>query len=85
MIIIETQAVGPFHKNGFVVACPRTRQGVIIDPGDEASFGATLISALTDSERRAVRIARGRERARSYSWEATARQTFELLRSIRDR
>jgi glycosyltransferase involved in cell wall biosynthesis len=57
----------------------------IIDPGDEASFGATLISALTDSERRAVRIARGRERARSYSWEATARQTFELLRSIRDR
>jgi len=57
----------------------------IIDPDDEASFGATLISALTDSERRAVRIARGRERARSYSWEATARQTFELLRSIRDR
>jgi hydroxyacylglutathione hydrolase len=35
VIIIETQAVGPFHKNGFVVACPRTRQGVIIDPGDE--------------------------------------------------
>ena len=22
-------------KNGFVVACPRTRQGVVIDPGDE--------------------------------------------------
>ena len=35
MIIIESQAVGPFHKNGFVVACPRTREGVIIDPGDE--------------------------------------------------
>ncbi|MGC4085185.1 MAG: MBL fold metallo-hydrolase [Vicinamibacterales bacterium] len=35
MIIIETQAVAPFHKNGFVVACPRTRDGVIIDPGDE--------------------------------------------------
>ena len=35
MIIIETQAVGPFFKNGFVIACPRTRQGVIIDPGDE--------------------------------------------------
>jgi len=27
--------VAPFHKNGFVVACPRTREGVIIDPGDE--------------------------------------------------
>ena len=27
--------MAPFHKNGFVVACPRTREGVIIDPGDE--------------------------------------------------
>jgi hydroxyacylglutathione hydrolase len=35
VIIIESQAVAPFHKNGFVVACPRTRAGVIIDPGDE--------------------------------------------------
>jgi glyoxylase-like metal-dependent hydrolase (beta-lactamase superfamily II) len=35
VIIIETQAVAPFYKNGFVVACPRTRQGVVIDPGDE--------------------------------------------------
>ena len=35
MIIIESQAVGPFFKNGFVVACSRTREGVLIDPGDE--------------------------------------------------
>ena len=35
MIIVESQAVGPFFKNGFVVACSRTRQGVLIDPGDE--------------------------------------------------
>jgi glyoxylase-like metal-dependent hydrolase (beta-lactamase superfamily II) len=35
VIIVETQAVGPFLKNGFVVACPRTRHGVLIDPGDE--------------------------------------------------
>jgi hydroxyacylglutathione hydrolase len=35
VIIIEAQAVGPMFKNGFVVACGRTRQGVIIDPGDE--------------------------------------------------
>ena len=35
MIIIESQAVAPFHKNGFVVACPQTRAGVLIDPGDE--------------------------------------------------
>ena len=35
MIIIETQAVGPFFKNGFVVACEKTREAVVIDPGDE--------------------------------------------------
>jgi hydroxyacylglutathione hydrolase len=35
MILIETQAVGPFFKNGFVVACQDTREAVLIDPGDE--------------------------------------------------
>jgi hydroxyacylglutathione hydrolase len=35
MIIIETQAVGPFFKNGFVVGCSETREAVLIDPGDE--------------------------------------------------
>jgi hydroxyacylglutathione hydrolase len=35
VIIVETQAVGPFFKNGFIVACPRTREAVLIDPGDE--------------------------------------------------
>jgi glyoxylase-like metal-dependent hydrolase (beta-lactamase superfamily II) len=35
VIIVETQAVGPFFKNGFVVACRRTREAVLIDPGDE--------------------------------------------------
>jgi hydroxyacylglutathione hydrolase len=27
--------VGPFFKNGFVVACEDTREAVLIDPGDE--------------------------------------------------
>ncbi len=37
MILIETQAVGPFFKNGFVVASEKTREAVIIDPGDEVA------------------------------------------------
>ena len=37
MILIETQAVGPFFKNGFVVSCERTRDAVLIDPGDEVA------------------------------------------------
>lgn len=34
-MIIETQAVGPFFKNGFLIGCPNTRKAVLIDPGDE--------------------------------------------------
>ena len=34
-MIIATAAAPPFMKNGFVVACERTRQAVFIDPGDE--------------------------------------------------
>jgi glyoxylase-like metal-dependent hydrolase (beta-lactamase superfamily II) len=35
MLLIEAQAVGPFYKNGYVVACEATRRAVVIDPGDE--------------------------------------------------
>ena len=35
-MILEVRAVPPFHKNGFVVGCERTREAVVIDPGDEA-------------------------------------------------
>jgi glyoxylase-like metal-dependent hydrolase (beta-lactamase superfamily II) len=49
-IIIESQAVAPAFKNGFVVACGRTHEAVVIDPGDEvdglldfASRGALAI------------------------------------------
>lgn len=34
-MILEVQAVAPFFKNGFVLACEATRQAVLIDPGDE--------------------------------------------------
>jgi hydroxyacylglutathione hydrolase len=36
-MIIESQAVGPFFKNGYVVSCEATREAVLIDPGDEVS------------------------------------------------
>jgi len=34
-MILEIRAVAPFFKNGFVVGCEDTREGVVIDPGDE--------------------------------------------------
>jgi len=44
-MIIEVRAVPPFYKNGFVVGCERTREGVLIDPGDEAD---ELLAAVRD-------------------------------------
>lgn len=46
-MIIEVRAVAPFYKNGFVVGCRRTHQGVIIDPGDEVD---ELLGAVRDFE-----------------------------------
>lgn len=34
-MILESAAVAPFFKNGFVIGCERTRAAMLIDPGDE--------------------------------------------------
>lgn len=34
-MILEFAAAPPFDKNGYVLACERTREAVYIDPGDE--------------------------------------------------
>jgi len=35
-MIIKTLPVGPLQVNCYIVACPRTKKALIIDPGDEA-------------------------------------------------
>jgi glyoxylase-like metal-dependent hydrolase (beta-lactamase superfamily II) len=37
-MLIESAAVEPFLKNGYLLACRTTRQGIYIDPGEEASL-----------------------------------------------
>ena len=49
-MLLDTQAVGPFFKNGFVVGCERTREAAIIDPGDEVE------SLLAYAEGQALKI-----------------------------
>jgi hydroxyacylglutathione hydrolase len=43
-VILETRAVPPFMKNGFVLGCETTRAGVVIDPGDDVDL---LLAAVT--------------------------------------
>ena len=50
-MLIETQVAGPFHQNGFIVACEATREAVIIDPGD----GADALLAFAAREQLAIR------------------------------
>jgi len=44
-MILESAAVGPFFKNGYVVGCERTRKAVFIDPGDEVEQLLDVIAA----------------------------------------
>jgi glyoxylase-like metal-dependent hydrolase (beta-lactamase superfamily II) len=40
-------AAPPFFKNGFLVSCEETREGIVIDPGDEIE---ELLTAATSGE-----------------------------------
>lgn len=48
-MILEHAAVPPFYKNGFVIGCEETREGAVIDPGDEvdALLAAAVRQRLT--------------------------------------
>jgi glyoxylase-like metal-dependent hydrolase (beta-lactamase superfamily II) len=46
-MLMHEAAVPPFMKNGYVVACERTREAVLIDPGDEVD----QLLAVMDRER----------------------------------
>ena len=44
-MILERRAAEPFYKNGFVLGCEETREGVLIDPGDDVE---ALLAAARD-------------------------------------
>ena len=44
-MLLGIRAVPPFYKNGFVLGCKDTRQGVLIDPGDEVDELLDVVAA----------------------------------------
>jgi glyoxylase-like metal-dependent hydrolase (beta-lactamase superfamily II) len=42
-MILEVHATAPFFKNGFVIGCEETREGVVIDPGDEVDLSLSAV------------------------------------------
>jgi len=53
-MVLEHAAVEPFFKNGFVLGCEDTREGVVVDPGDDveallaaaARHGLSIVNVL---------------------------------------
>jgi glyoxylase-like metal-dependent hydrolase (beta-lactamase superfamily II) len=45
-MLFEVRAVAPFYKNGFVLGCERSREAVLIDPGDEVDELIAAVEAL---------------------------------------
>jgi glyoxylase-like metal-dependent hydrolase (beta-lactamase superfamily II) len=45
-MIVEHIVVSMFMENTWIVACPESREGVILDPGDEAERIAGLVAKL---------------------------------------
>ena len=43
-MLLQVREAPPFYKNGYVLACEETRQGVVIDPGDEVDLLLEIVS-----------------------------------------
>ena len=58
--------------------------GVLLDPGDTAGWTASLDAIIGQPDRRAALAAAGRARAAGFTWERTARETYEVyLKAVR--
>jgi glyoxylase-like metal-dependent hydrolase (beta-lactamase superfamily II) len=55
---IESLAVAPFHKNGFLVTCDATRDAILIDPGDEIE-GLLAIAQASEVTVRLILLTHG--------------------------
>jgi glycosyltransferase involved in cell wall biosynthesis len=54
--------------------------GLLVDPFDVAQISEAILSLIEDSNLRTKLRLKGLERARRFSWQATARQTLETYR-----
>jgi len=56
---------------------------VLLDPGDAAGWAASLDAIIGQPDRRAALATAGRARAATFTWERTARETYEVyLRAV---
>jgi glycosyltransferase involved in cell wall biosynthesis len=86
--ILEAMACGTPVVTSNVSSMPEVagNAAVLVNPHDPESIAEGLRVALFDSARRDELVSRGLERVKGFTWEATARKTFEVYEEcINDR
>ncbi len=56
--------------------------GILLDPMDEEAWTETMLSLLFDDSMRKELSQKGLERSRCFSWDRTARETFDVYRKV---
>jgi glyoxylase-like metal-dependent hydrolase (beta-lactamase superfamily II) len=74
-MILESAAVGPFFKNGYVAGCERTKQAVFIDPGDEVE---QLLDVIRTRELQVIHILLTHAHVDHVSGVAEAKRTLNV-------
>lgn len=55
---------------------------LLIDPNDLTSLADAILQVISDSQLRSTLIQKGKERAKLFSWERTAKETLKAYRTI---
>ena len=55
---------------------------LFVDSLDSEAIGKAIVSLLNDPSARAVLVQKGYQRAREFTWEATARKTLSFIESV---
>lgn len=82
--IVEAMACGTPVVCSNTSAMPEVggQAAVYVDPHDCQAMAAAIAGICTDAERRLQMVTRGLDRARTFTWARTARQTVELYRRV---
>jgi len=55
---------------------------ILVDPNDPTSLAEAILKVLSDSQLRGELVDKGKERAKLYTWERTAKETLKAYKSL---
>lgn len=82
--ILEAMACGTPVITSDITAMPETAGGaaLLVDPRNSESIAAAMCTLASDKDRASALRRAGLERARSFTWDATARATLNAYQSV---